>query len=805
MSAIEAEGIIQMDDKASRESHGKPPPRKRRRIVISCTECHRRKQKCDRKTPCTNCVSRNKEAACHYETGTPLAKPGRKGSSSQNTNDDRSPESIETPPIKTVDFGYATNSASTLGILRKIEGGGEPLAGMPTENFDGDSFGIRERYKTLVRLLPARTYVEKLAEIYFRDINWQYFSVDEPVCRELMNQWYSMPFNILTTSGPQALDPLLRAFPALLFQMLASALLYLPEGEEETFESLKYTSNMTFEDLAFDYSESGVSILSLLGKRQMSIITVLAGWVRAAFLKYTGMVTEAWHQVGTSIRDGQEIGLHRDQMDPQPNADDSTEDALEKMWMAQSRRRVWMNLLGWDLHTGAVLGRPTSVDFRLMTRALPIDSLIPKDRRKSPIVPRGDNDPPTPLTRAIWSWEAMRPLRDILDLEKEGPFPKDFSKVEKIHQELLDLQARTPPPFRMENPDTRFDHLPECWWLPFVRPSLPQLISFNIMALHRPYVFTRATSRYEALKASLDMLEAQKSYFALMKPQQHKTFTLFFGTFDAVIMLASVYILFPKEHAELLPKVRQHFDWAIERFEKMSGRNRLAQAALGVLRAIYIRFKKAVGGGFLCKDTTPGEMGGGGGDTSRSFSSSDTRTPGSLSENSSSSMSTSTSLSSHHNAGGGNSGSGSMSNVNANALPPPPQKAERGESVSSSTGTGTGTGTGLTPASGGADTTTNNIFANADWSLPTDFDFSSIMPIYPMGDIAYNELTAWPETFPGTTTAASNNSLASSIPTNPIRGGGGGGGGEEQPSTWQFGGEFGNDTLWTILNQFPTY
>ncbi|KAI0181793.1 Orotidine 5'-phosphate decarboxylase [Hypoxylon sp. FL1284] len=713
---------------------------------------------CDRKMPCANCVSRNKEASCHYETGTPISRPDRKGAS-QNGND-RSPESIETIPIKTVDFGYATNSASTLGILRKIEGGGEPLAGMPTENFDGDSYGIRERYKTLIRLLPARTYVEKLSEVYFRDINWQHFTIDEPILRELMNQWYSMPFNVLTTSGPQALDPMLRVFPALLFQMLASALLYLPEREEETFESLKYTSNMAFEDLAFDYSESGVAILALLGKRQMSIMTVLAGCVRASFLKYAGMVTEAWHQVGTSIRDGQEIGLHRDQADPQPNADDTTESALEKMWMAQSRRRVWMNLLSWDLHTGAVLGRPTSVDFRLMNRALPVDSIIPKDRRKSPIVPRSENDPPTPLTRAMWAWEAMRPLRDILDLEKEGPFPKDFSK------------ARTPPFFRMENPDTRFDHLQECWWLPFVRPNLPQLISFNIMALHRPYVFTRATSRFEALKASLDMLEAQKSYFALMKPQQHKTFTLFFGTFDAVIMIASIYILFPKEHGELLAKVRQHFDWAIERFEMMSTRNRLAQAALGVLRAIYIRFKKAVCGGFMVKE--PSEVGGSytsNSDTSsKSFS--DMQTPSALSENSS------------HNAS-------SVSNMNtASAVPPKP---ERGESVGSSTG--------LTPASG-AD---NNPFANADWSLPTDFDFSSIMPIYPMGDIAYNELTAipsgdgtsttWPETFPGAATTGS--SLPPSIPTGPI--------GEEHPSTWQFGGEFGNDTLWTILNQFPTY
>ncbi|KAI0900305.1 hypothetical protein F4806DRAFT_448216 [Annulohypoxylon nitens] len=767
-----AESVVHMDDeKVTHETNGKAPPRKRRRIVISCTECHRRKQKCDRKMPCTNCVSRNKEGSCRYETGTPLAKPDRKGSS--QSGNERSPEAIENLPIKSADFGYSHNSASTLGMLRKIEGDGERLPGMPVETFDGANFGMRERYKALIRQLPARTYVEQLADLYFRDINWQYFSIDEPVFRRLMEQWYSMPFNVLTTSGPQALDPMLRAFPALLFQMLASSLLYLPEETEETFESLKYTSTMTFEDLAFDYSESGVSILSLLGKRQMSIITVLTGWVRAAFLKYTGMVTEAWHQVGTSIRDAQEIGLHRDQMDPQPSPEDSTEEALEKMWMAQSRRRVWMTLLGWDLHTGAVLGRPTSVDFRLVNRSLPVDSLIPKDTKKSPIMQRSENDPPTPLTRALWSWEVMRPLRDILDLEKEGPFPKDFSKVEKIHQELLDLQARTPPPFRLQNPDTRFDQLPECSWLPFVRPTLPQLISFNIMALHRPYVFTRVTSRHEALKASLDMLDAQKTYFSLLKPQQHKTFTLFFGTFDAVIMIASIYILFPREHGELLATVRQHFEWAIERFEKMANRNRLAQAALGVLHAIYIRFKKAVG--YSCKAIS--DVGGSTTSCSGTTGSSDMQTPSSLSEPASQNSQNQSSTS------------------NTTAPSTLPTTTDRGGSVSSSTG--------LTPASGAE----NNVFASTDWPFPTDFNFGSIMPIYPIGDIAYNELTAipggditsttWPETFSGSTPAGSSSGLAASIPASST--------GEEQPAQWQFGGEFGDDTLWNILNQFPTY
>ncbi len=195
-------------------------------------------------------------------------------------------------PHKGVDFGYTDNGNSPLEILKKIETNGESLTGMSSDNYDRDSIGVRERYKSLIRQLPARTYVEQLIEIYSRDINWQYCGLDMPILQELIEKWYNLPYSLLATSGPQALDPMLRALPALLFQLMASALLYLPDTSYENFNSLKY-ANMTFDDLALEYSESGVAILSLLGKRQMSIVTVLAGWVRSGFLKYTGQVTEA--------------------------------------------------------------------------------------------------------------------------------------------------------------------------------------------------------------------------------------------------------------------------------------------------------------------------------------------------------------------------------------------------------------------------------------------------------------------------------------------------------------------------------
>lgn len=532
-------------------SSPKGPPRKRKRIVISCTECHRRKQKvlhapqpanlqlqantisplpqCDRKLPCTNCVSRNKHDACQYDTKAPTLKAHQRGTSS--TGDADSPTAAaarpeNSIPTKVANFGYSATGASTLGFLRKIEGANpaEPLSALAHDSAGAthaDPLHMRDRYKSLIRQLPARTYIDKLVDIYFHDFNWMYYGLDRDVFDRQLAEWFNLPFDLLTKGGPQALSPDMRSFPALLFQVLATALLVLPSGPDPTFDSLKYAGNMTFEDLAMDYSESGVAICSLLGKRQMSITTVLAGFTRASFLKYVALVTESWHAIGSAIRDAQEVGLHRDSLDPKPASNDAAA-ILENEWEIQRRRKVWMLLLGWDLHTGVVLGRPTTVS-HTSPPTLPVDAPIPTDRSRTPVQPRGDNDPPTPLTRAIWAYTVMRPLRDIIELESEGPCPKDFSRVDAIHQQLVELEDRTPAYFRLENPDNRFDHLPECHWLPSVRASLPQLIAFNVMALHRPYIFTRAKSRTEALKSSLKALDSQKLHFQSLKPQQYKT------------------------------------------------------------------------------------------------------------------------------------------------------------------------------------------------------------------------------------------------------------------------------------------
>ncbi|KAL1881989.1 hypothetical protein VTK73DRAFT_3318 [Phialemonium thermophilum] len=831
------------DGDAADSTTAKAPPRKRRRTVISCTECHRRKQKCDRQLPCYNCVLRNKQALCQYDMGAPTMKMQQQAYGSRNGGAGGSPSSLEEDeqlgsiPTKVADFGYSQTGASTLGFLRKIEGANpsEPLSRLARGDVAGNGGGgggggdnqpnMRDRYKSLIRQLPARTFVDRLVDVYFTRVNWQYFALDRDVFDHQLASWHALPFSLLTQGGPQALPPELRPFPALLFQVLAIALLQLPSEFEQTFESLKYAGSMTFEDLAMDYSESGVAILSLLGKRQMSLNTVLADFLRASFLKYGAMVTEAWHAIGVAIRDAQEIGLHRDSLDPKPASDDA-EAVLENQWEIQRRRRLWMLLVSWDVHTGAVLGRPTTISLGITPPTLPVDTPTPKDRSRTPVLPRGPDDPPTPLTRSIWAYRIMSMLPEILDLEKDGPCPKDFSKVDSLHERLVGIEEQIPGYFRLENPDKRFDALPECFWLKYTRASLPQLWFFNLMALHRPYIFTRPKSRTAALKASLAMLNTQRLHFQSLEPSQYKTFSLFFGTFDAIVLVASIYILFPKEHRDLVHNAKQHFQWALERFQAMSTRNALARAALGVLQAIYIRLKRSLG---CCVAPKQGQVSASVNPSSEALTGcTDSTTlvgddPPIAAAQDDSPHQSRTGAFTESNGNSDTAGASTVGSVSSaftptvesnSSLDQQRYEQQQQQQQQQHQHTTSPLDTDFQPHDGGD--------GAADWlaSLPPDFDWSAVQPIFATSDLIYNELVGVPDDSGG---QASSSSMApptaapAQLEQQPWGGGvagttspggvgfadGDAAGGSEQ--VWQFDGYFGNDSVWSLLNHYTPH
>lgn len=663
-------------------------------------------------------------------------------------------------------FGYAKaygNNNTTLGIYNKIEKlDTEPRSPMSTtRNYTTDQAGLREKYKSMIRQLPAKPYIENLIVTYFKEVNWQYFPLDEGTFRDHLKNWHNLSFSTLN-KGPQELPPDLQFFPALLFQVLAMALQFQPVEYDPTLDTLKYAAGMSLDDLASDYSESGCQIICMLGKRNTTLVTVQAGFLRTAYLKNCGMIPEAWHYLSQTIRDAQEIGLHKvNASNPHRKPEDKPEDVLENLWTEQLRRRVWCVLSLWDIHMAIVLGRPMTVDPRDGKPLFPIDAPIPKNRREVAPAPRAESDPPTPLTALLWKCELAAPLWDIFQLEREDPHQNNYPKLERMHKMINQITLHCPPFFRSQNPDTTFDALPECYFLPYARTLFEDTAAFTLMALHRPYIFTNSSSRTAALKAGLDILRSQRSLFNLLGMTHYKNFHLVLNTFDAIVLVAAIYILHPKENPEYLELTLQHFQWGMDRFEVMGPRNGMANAALGVLKAICVRLKKALNRPPKSDHVISG-----------------TNTPLLLKAETPSYISPPISTSSHPSISNSSTTSTSTNQSAATPQYTLPTISNMTEALPTSQPLP------VQPMP-------------SDWdafALPPNFDFSSMAPLQPMHDLVYNELGG---TMDGGLDMSGVNMATS--------GWNGNGGALQAPNgngQWQFEGDFGNDSFWGFMNAY---
>ena len=273
--------------------------------------------------------------------------------------------------------------------------------------------------------------------------------------------------------------------------------------------------------------------------------------------------------------------------------------------------------------------------------------------------------------------------------------------------------------------------------------------------------------------------------------------------------MASIYILFPKEHRDLVHNALQHFQWAVERFEAMSERNALARAALGVLQAIFMRLKKSLGispqaaKAMLSSPVPPV--------TSTALS----PFPFSASER-----------------------SPSQENTTTSPLTTSDVLSDDITSTSSITGFTSTNRPGsdlFTEMDMDMDMPSANPGPPFDWALPSDFDWASLQPIYATSDLVYNDLglglredvllpsSAWSldttsaSTGTGTTVASGsgNGNEAGAGVAGLLRFGGeyqsdgntgqGVTGTGTAGMTFQFEGGFGNDSLWSLLNHYTPF
>jgi hypothetical protein len=228
------------------------------------------------------------------------------------------------------------------------------------------------------------------------------------------------------------------------------------------------------------------------------------------------------------------------------------------------------------------------------------------------------------------------------------------------------------------------------------------------------------------------------------------SYHLFFGSFDAIVIIASIFILFPNEYPEYRQAAVQQLFWTSERFSAMQERNPLARSAQGVIRTIQAKVIKAIG-----YDMTP---------------------PASSLDSAPSSK---TNTITNHDTPATTTTRG----TNESATPPASLSTNQGPgdnlaslapSLSASVGsvdpTTASTGAGVDPSA-------------TDWSMDM---LANIAPMYPTSDLIFNDLSGIPDSMMG---VAGDSQL---LPLGDI---------DIMAMPWQFGGGFGDDAVWQYLNQ----
>jgi len=195
----------------------------------------------------------------------------------------------------------------------------------------------------------------------------------------------------------------------------------------------------------------------------------------------------------------------------------------------------------------------------------------------------------------------------------------------------------------------------------------------------------------------------------------------------------------------------------MERFHVMGDRNAMAKAALGVLKAIHVRLKKALIPTNTMSKPQP--------HPTPLISAS----PDSASINFSPSDTYATTSNQSTFSTPNQSISGASTNTSATTQYTQPTISNLTEPLS-------------TPASASA--------WNANMSIPPNFDFSSMAPLQPLHDLVYNDLSSIGDT-QILDPQLSGIGAEGIFDPNAISSG-----------MWQFEGEFGNDSFWGFMNSY---
>lgn len=486
-------------------------------------------------------------------------------------------------------LGYSSVPGSNSFVgLQQILGNAEFERISTPHNFAFNPSISLNSAEALLSTLPPKPILKTLVDLFFAEVNWHYFILERFYFDDLFARWpLSEQLEPVDYLRPDELLREIRYFPAVLFQVVSSTLHFLP------LEKL-HEAQISANDLANSqaYSDLGDQLLRLLGRPGATLSGVQADFLRASSLKNAGRGTEAWHALGSAIRQAQELGLHRHRETRQCD-ETSVDKTLSAFWYDENKKRLWINLFVWDSLMAMILGRPRMIHRDDCDAKPPLGCGIPKNPSTAiPLAVRPDETPGViPVSASLFKYAIACKVHDMRAIKFDRPHPKTYSTVQRIHENVNSMMEDLLPAIRPDCPDTTWDlELP---YLPQLREELKAMANLFIVNLHRPHIISHTESRKSALQAAITTLDSQLRSFTQTNPQQYHLFGVAFYLVDASFLLSIISTLYPPENSETRQNIDTSLSRSLDSLSILKSHNLVAKAGFGLVQRSYSKLKEA--------------------------------------------------------------------------------------------------------------------------------------------------------------------------------------------------------------------
>jgi hypothetical protein len=260
---------------------------------ISCTECHRRKQKCSRSWPCNHCTTRKVAHLCQFP-------PKKSATDSESPKPDFQelgkrkldiPEADE-PERKGDDDAYAAHALKVLGYLQLHTN--SPFWGCSAHI---DDEHLSRAIQEALTSIPPRQYCDVMVQNYLEDSNYQYYLIYPPKLLEDCNRWWEMRSKRQEVSA---------SLTCLILRVLAcSAQSFTSSAMRIRLERELGVDAQTMTDR---YQKAAQKLSDRIPPGVGGVIQVQQLFMSAIWHKSETLFIESWHALSAAIRQAQEIG-----------------------------------------------------------------------------------------------------------------------------------------------------------------------------------------------------------------------------------------------------------------------------------------------------------------------------------------------------------------------------------------------------------------------------------------------------------------------------------------------------------------